>query len=440
MKSDALSIDENNPALHHAPSAQVALARRLKRNTASKLIADLVGRALQLALAYQAQITLGAATYGHFTYALAIGFLLAQLADLGVQLIVAREMASDEARAARIAGAGLALKIALAVLVSGLLIAVSLARAPAVQAATFVLGLAMLFNSFVEFFGYLFRGLQRVEYEAGLALLMRSSTAVLGLAALSSGLGLMGLAVVYLVGSSATVVLGAIWLNKRFFKISLAVDFADVWKLLRQALPLGGAIALSVAYTRTAVFLLDALRGAEAVGAYGVAQKLIEPLSIIPAALMAAVFPAFTQAVTREPAAFRSGKESEQVGWLRAGSLKVLALAGTILAAAGALGGPWLIVQLYRGQYAQAVTALQVLALALLPTFLNYALTHFLIALGWQRLNLFFNAIVFVLNFALCLALIPSFGPAGAALAVAISECALFAMCQRAVARAGMYH
>jgi len=443
LKSDAPGIDERRPALRPAsnPGAaagQGSLARRLKLNAGRKLVAEVTGRALQFWLAYQAQIALGPATYGHFTYALAVGFLLAQLADLGVQLIVTREIARDETQAARVAGAGLALKIALAVLASGLSIAVSLARAPAIQAATLALGLAMIFNSFVEFFGYAFRGLQRVEYEAGLALLMRASIAMLGIWALSSGLGLMGLAAVYLAGSGAAAALGYVWLDRRFFKISLAVDFDYSRRLLRQALPLGGAIALSIAYTRTAVFLLDALRGSAAVGAYAAAQKLIEPLSIIPAAMMAAVFPAFTQAVTREATSFWSDETRRQAGRLRAGSLKVSVVTGMILAAAGTLGGPWLIEQLYRGQYAESATALQILSLGLLPTFVNYALTHFLIALGRQRLNLVFNATIFVLNLALCLALIPAFGPAGAAVAVVISECVLFALCRGALARARM--
>jgi Na+-driven multidrug efflux pump len=69
-------------------------------------------------------------------------------------------------------------------------------------------------------------------------------------------------------------------------------------------------------------------------------------------------------------------------------------------------------------------------------SFVNYALTHFLVALNRQRFILAFNAIIFTLNIGLCALLIPRFGPAGAALATLISESVLFGLCAWAVRHA----
>lgn len=400
------------------------LERRLRWGAGSKLTAEVVGRALQFLLIYLAQRTLGPATYGEFTYALAVGFVLAPLTDLGIQLIVTREMAREPSRFVGIAGAGLALKVILACCITGLVGAVSLTRPPAVQTATFLLGLAMVLGSFAEFFGYTFRGLQRVEYEAVLTLVMRVAIVGAGLWALWHGMGLMGLAGAYVLGSGLGAAVGFVWLRKRFFTPSLAIDLSAWRTLLYQALPLGGAIVLSIAFTRTPVFLLDAMRGPEAVGLYGVAQKLTEPFAMIPAALMAAVFPAFTQGLAHG---------TGQAGLVRARSMRLLVVIGAAIAGAGVLGGPWLIKLLYGSQYAGSERPLQVLALGVLLTFMNYALTHFIIALDRQDLNLLFNAIIFVLNLALCLALIPRFGPVGAAGAALLSEGALFALCRRAL-------
>jgi O-antigen/teichoic acid export membrane protein len=410
---------------------RAATARRLRLNAGSKLAAEAAGRAVQFGLIYYAQRQLGPAGYGQFTYALAAGFLLATFTDFGLQLTVTREMAQSEAARARIAGAGLAAKVALALAALGLLAVFSLSRPAPERAAAFVVGAGMIGISFVEMLGYVFRGLQRVEHEAGLTLLMRLIIAGLGAAALARGWGVAGLGAAHLAGAALAAGAGYAWLRARFFAPRLAWAPAEWRGLLRRALPLGGAIVFSVAYTRTAVFLLEALRGPEAVGLYGVALKLTEPTALVPAALMAAVFPAFAQGL-----ALGQGRAA----WLGRRSVAWLSLGGGAVALGGCLGGPWLIKLLYGTQYRGAEAALQLLSLSLLFSFVNYGLTHFLIALGRQKLNLLFNAGMLLLNAGLCLALIPIFGPAGAAAAVLISELLLCAACSASlivVARRG---
>jgi O-antigen/teichoic acid export membrane protein len=231
---------------------------------------------------------------------------------------------------------------------------------------------------------------------------------------------LAGLAGAYLAAGALTALGGYAWLRARFLAPRLSLKRAAWVAVLREALPLGGAVVLSIMYTRTAIFALDRLGGVDSVGLYGVAQKLTEPLAIIPAALLAAVFPALSQALARPGGA---------AARLRRRTLALLSLAGGGIALAGLLGAPWLIAWLYSGQYAGAEPVLQVLALAVLPAFINYALTHFLVAQGRQHLNLIFSAVILVLNTILCLVLIPQYGATGAALAVAISESVLFALC-----------
>jgi O-antigen/teichoic acid export membrane protein len=411
-------------ALSDDVARRSSLGKRLRVHAGSKLVADVAGRGLQFLLAYLAQRSLGPAAYGQFTYALAIGFVVATLTDLGLQLTLTREMSRDEAEAARIAGVGLSIKLALAVVGAAVLAGFSLTRPAPLQFPTFVVGLALICISFVETLGYVFRGLQRVEHEAGLLLLMRVAIFGLGVAALMGGGGVLGLGLAYLVGGGLAAGAGLLWLRRRFFSPRFAVAPPEWWGMLRQALPLGGAIVCSVVYTRTPVFLLDAMRGAEAVGLFGVAQKLIEPMALMPAALMAAVFPAFTQGL-----ALNNG----QAAWLGQRSVVLLALAGGAVAAAGFLGGPWLIEQLYGRQYAGSESPLQILALAVPLIFVNYALTHFIVAFDRQALNLLLSALLFAVNAALCLTLIPRYGPAGAAAAMLVSELLLLGLCSWAL-------
>ena len=399
---------------------------RVGRGAGTKLAAELVGRALQFALIYVAQRQLGPAGFGQLTYALALGVVLAPLTDLGVQLTMTQQIARAPHGAHATIGVGLSLKIALAAGACLVMAAASQTRPEGVQAATFILGLAMIIGSFGEFFGYTFRGLQRVELDAALTLLTRTLTVVVGFWLLGAGLGVAGVAVAYLAGSLAGAAGAWLWLRHRFFTPTLSFR-PEIWsEVVRRAIPLGAAIVLSVAYTRTAVFVLDALEGPDAVGTYGVALKLTEPLAILPAALLAAVFPAI---VGRRADADPAGER------LRSVTTLALAGCGALVAAVGVTAGPWLLDLLYGSQYAGAAAPFQILAVAVLFTFVNYALTHFVIAHDLHRRYLAYTATVFVLNLVLCLVLVPHFGPVGAAWSVVVSEALLLNLCWRALSR-----
>jgi O-antigen/teichoic acid export membrane protein len=399
----------------------------LRFQAGSKLGAEIVGRLFQFVLIYAAQRLLGPADYGVITYGLAVGTVLAPATDLGMQLIITREVARAERLAPRVSGIGLTLKLLLTVGALVLLLPISWQRPTGTVFATFALGAAIIGGSFAEYFGYVFRGLRRVELDALLTLLLRLSVFGFGFTALLLRPNVNGIAIAYLIGNGLAAMLGYVWLRRRFFKPILTARKSASAALLHQALPLGGAILLSIAYTRTAVFLLDGLNNAAAVGEYGVALRLTEPLAMIPAALLAAVFPALTH--TMALTSYASTRT------LRFKTIAVLALAGSLIAVGGVLLGPWLIHVLYGTQYAGSTLPLQLLALAALPIFINYALTHFLVARRQQRLNLIFNAVIFVINLTLCSVLIPRFGPSGAALSTLLSEVALLTLCSIALAR-----
>jgi len=399
----------------------------LRFQAGSKLAAEVIGRLFQFAFVYTAQRILGPANYGVVTFGLAVGVVLAPATDLGMQLIITREIAGAGRIAPRLSGTGLTIKLLVTLAAVSLLLPISRLRPDDTAFATFALGLAVIAASFAEYIGYIFRGLRRVELDAALTLVLRLCVFALGCAALLLRPNVNGVAVAYLIGNGLAALLGYAWLRYQFFKPTLRTKRSASVALLRQALPLGGAIFLSIIYTRTSIFLLDALSGSTAVGEYGVALRLTEPLALIPAAIMAAVFPAIAHMLAEH------GYVATRP--LRLKTINILALCGSLIAVGGWLLGPWLIQFLYGTQYAGSTVVLQILALAALPTFINYALTHFLVARRQQRLNLIFNAAIFVVNLILCAWLIPRFGPGGAALAVLMSELTLLALCTLALSR-----
>jgi O-antigen/teichoic acid export membrane protein len=192
------------------------------------------------------------------------------------------------------------------------------------------------------------------------------------------------------------------------------------WQLLRQALPLGIAIFLSIAYTRLAVLMLQARLGEVAVARFSAAFRLIEPAQILPASLLAAAFPAFSYALRHNP------PQARRLG-IRVSLL--LALLGGSVTAAFWLAAPWLIPLLYGEAFVNSIAILQILGLSTLPAFINYSLTHYLIARGQQAIMGLFTATMLTLHAALSWYLIPSAGAAGPAVSIILAESMLLLCC-----------
>ena len=175
--------------------------QRLTRSASLKLICELTGRGMQFGLAYTAQRLLGQVGYGQFSFSFSVGYVLAVFTDFGLQLIITREVAHGATHIARM---GLLIKLALTGLALLALIAIATTR-PIDQRGTFLLlGIALILNTFTEYFGYVLRGLQHITEEALLLLTQRALVAVSGVVLLWWRLDVMSLAVAYIVGAIAT--------------------------------------------------------------------------------------------------------------------------------------------------------------------------------------------------------------------------------------------
>jgi O-antigen/teichoic acid export membrane protein len=391
-----------------------------------KLAGDVVSRLVQFALVYYAQVSLGPAAYGTLVYGLAVGLVCAHLADMGLQLSVTRVMAGDAAGAGAVARTGLRLKVRLAAGVTLLLGLIALAQSPGLRLATWLAAMTMVAATFVEYAGYAFRGLHRILDDARLAVGLRVVTAAVGGVVLWRHPDVTAFAMSQVIATAA-VASAAIWWLLRELPSGSHAPVPSGRKLMTDAGPLGAAIVLSTLFTRTPTFVLAAAAGPAAVGAFGVAQRLVEPLAMIPSAMLASVFPALVREQQRDARRARLLKVRTGAGLLGL---------GIIIAACSTMIGPLVTDRFYGAPYAAAVRPLQWLGAGLVLTYTNYALTHFLIAHERQRALMGLNALVLVTCLVVCAALVPSQGPTGAAFGLLAGECLLTAGCAIVLLRA----
>jgi O-antigen/teichoic acid export membrane protein len=428
-----------------------ALLRTIARGAAWKLGADLLGRVLQYALLWAAARSLGRGDFGDFTFGLSIGLMLAQVADFGLQLFVQRELArlaipgassrpyfTDEVAASRLVGGGLALKAVLSVVAMLLIAGLVLVEPVGHKGALLLVGLSMVLTTGLDYLSYCFRALQRLKNEALTWLLARFANLALGLGVLYLGGGIWGLAVVGNIAMLAAFAFG-------YWKLSSYVRPAwrEWWSSWRGMLGMGeaGATAIGIGVIFSIIsFRVDNLLippiggGREALGLYNVAYKLFEPSQILPGTLLAATFPLLSQAALH--ATRNQGPEARSaLRKLLAHNLSLLlALAVGVTLALTIFAGP-VVELLYGTQYAASAPILQILALACIPMFMNYALTHALIAMDRPRLYAFFTLLTIIINVGANLVLLPVLGVQGAAWATAATELALFILCASAVFR-----
>ncbi len=396
----------------------------LARNTAVKLGSELIGRAASLLLLILAGRSLGSDGFGLLSVALAAGFVLAQGADLGLQTVIVREVAAlgDAARPHVRTALGLKVGLALPVVLAMGLVALS--RSGPERLIFLLLGLNALAQTFLEFAAYVFRGRQRIEVEAWLLGGSRVLVAIAGGLALwgSAELAVLAGAISLATGIAAAVALAILgragWLAARLPDAGARRDLARA--LWRQALPLGVATFLSIAYTRAAILLLSLRLDSATVGHFSAAQRLVEPAQMLPASFLAALFPAYSQAWRRE---------RREANRLALGGGALLAAAGVAVMAALWLLAPWLMPALFGPAFAPAVPLLRWLSPALVPMFVNYGLTHYLIARGRQHWLTGLIGLMLVLHAGLTWLLMPRWGAVAAAVGILVAEGALLLGC-----------
>lgn len=408
-------------------SFSLGLSERVRSNAIIKLASEVIGRLASFALVLWAARQLGEADFGRYNYGLALGFVLAQVADLGFQVLLAREIAAANSAAKSLVLTALRLKLLLSLPVILLLVLITAAWPFPLRLSLLALGITLLGQTYLEFVAYIFRGEQRLIVEAQLLGGARLITALIGITVLTLGGGLLGLALAQL-GSTLLLAIGALWWLRQAGWLDSLRSLLQrrphspqtVRYLLVQALPIGLSIFLSIAYTRLAILLLQYRLGEIAVAHFSAAYRLVEPAQILPASLIAAAFPAFTALLHQEPGQ----------AWQMGGRVSLLlAIAGLAVAATFWLSAAWLIPLLYGPDFTDSVPVLRWLGLSVIPAFINYSLTHYLIARGQQAVMGVLTAVMLLLHGGLSWLLIPNWGVMGPTVAIIAAETALCLGC-----------
>jgi O-antigen/teichoic acid export membrane protein len=267
----------------------------------------------------------------------------------------------------------------------------------------------------VDYFGAILRGHERFRQEAVMNAVRALATAACAVASLRVFGTVKALGVGMLVGSFVSAAWGLFVLPDRAARRPLP----DVLRaVVTEAVPLWLSGLLAMLYFRSDIVIVRAFSGEAEVGAYAAAYRIFEATLIVPASVMAVVFPRLVRSsgggrTTRLEVAVTAG----------------LLLVGVVVAAVLLVADDRIVALLLGKTFDRSAPSLRVLAFTVPVMFASFALCTFVIARGRERPFAWALAAMLLLNVGLNLRLVRSLDGVGAAWSTLFTELALVALC-----------
>lgn len=357
--------------------------------------------------------SLGSEAYGQFSFIFVYLSFFEVFVQFGLNAIITRELAQNEAEVPRILGSAVLIRLVL--IGCSFPLVILLIR---ILGYPFSVQQGILVASFQLFLTL--RGLYETVFRVRLLMiypvLVNGFRALINLglvaAVASSRPTVIHFILAYL--GSGFIGLWAIgFLCRRLIRMTFVWDWKLIKKLMKESLPLAFSGYLTLLYYRIDVFMLSLMKGFSSVGYYSVATRLTESLDIIAASLMISLFPLLSQTFK---------EDREKFERLIAKAFGVLLLVGLPIALGGTLVAGDLISLLFGSEYHPSRLTLTILLWYTFFNFLATLLVNVLIACGKQAVDAWISFFLVLGNIGANLFLIPPYSHHGAALATVLTE------------------
>lgn len=382
----------------------------------SWLFADRFGRlGVSLVVGVWVARYLGPENFGRLSYAAAFVAIFAAIVPLGLDALVVRELVRQLGEQRRLLSTAVALRALAALLCLLLILALSYFLPNpdhTVQVLVLIAAAGTLFQPLdtLDLFFQARTEMRRVVVPRSLVFLVVSGLKV--------GLILKGCSVVWF--AAATLVEAGLGSLTAFlvyrYHLSAPLRFQPDWAKARRLLGESWPLLLSglsiMLYLKTGQLMLGAMLGQQALGVYSAAIRLSEVCYFVPVILASSVLPALVKSRELGPGEYQNRLKF----YFKVNALMAYLAAIPISLCSGAIIGV-----LYGSNYNEAGPVLAVHVWVLPFVFLGVARGQHLVNEGLLRFSMFATLAGVATNVAANFALIPRYGPVGAAIAVLIS-------------------
>lgn len=394
------------------------MAPSVLRNTVWLAVGETVGRLLRIVLIVYSARVLGAAEWGLSSYMLSWAVLFTIATDIGLGAIVTRELAKGEHDRAQYVSTFLFVKLAL--LAASVPVIVYLV--PRLSALPVSAGLAaslaalVIFDSLRIIPSAVNKAHEAMRREAGVNVVTQATILVIGLFMTVRYGTALSLNIAYAIGSAFGTIYAFSLVRPHLPGIFTSFKGPMARRLIRDALPIAIVGLLASIMLNTDIIMLGWFRGAEEIGYYSAAQKIIFTLYALPALFASAAFPGMV----------RVAHNKEKLKALLESALKNALLIALPLTVGGIITAHSLISFFYGPAYVAGTAPFIVLLLTIPSVYAMAIINNALIARNEQSYFIRYAAAGIMANIALNFMLIPSLGITGVAIATLLTETVSF--------------
>lgn len=362
---------------------------------------------------------LGEQQYGEYAFWYGMIFFLQQFSDIGLEVIIVREIAKKQDSVSLFFGDAIVLKGALSSLFLALIAVLAVLAVPRPSVPfLLVVSLAAVIGASQDVSIWVFRGMETMEYEAILTVFSQLVWITCIWLFIAGKLGILHMLAAQLAANVLRTCLGFALAFLKGIRPSFQFDRDRYRTHLKVAIPVGITFITSVTYNYANVALLKALAEPEDIAAYNVGVTLTTGFLFVAITMITSFFPVFSRYVQDQdpelPAFY--GRVS-----------KLLVMAAAPISMALLFLAQPIITLVFRQGFETSILSLRILSATLALRFLNRMYRFLFPACDRQTANLRHELVGILVSLVLSIALIPRHGYLGACAAFVASETVVFA-------------
>ncbi len=380
---------------------------------------QIASRFIRAAIIIYAARVLGALEYGVFSYALGLAGFFTVFADIGLTQILTKEAAQKPEERSQYFATSLVMKLFLLLGTILLIIFIAPYFSKLEEAKKLIPFIAFLtiFDGIRELSIAFLRAKEKMELEALIIIFMNIMIAVSGFIILTYVISAKALTLSYVASTGLGALTAIIILRKEFLKVFVNFRKKLIRPIIDLALPIALISLLGVFMLNTAYVMLGWWKGAEEIGFYSAAQKIIQVLYTLPTILASSLFPIIAR--------FAAQKKSQEATSIIERSITTTLFLAIPLVVGGLVLAKPIINLLYGSEYMPAVPVFQILLSTLLIYFPSVIISNTVLAYDKQKKVAPFIALGSLVNVGLNALLIPIWSIVGASIATFFAQFAV---------------
>lgn len=384
------------------------------KNTLWLFAGEASGRLIKMGLIIYAARNLGTSGWGIFSYAISIASLLMIFSDIGIDSLIAREIAQKKENHRMFISAAFLLKSIMLILSIILVIFISphISNIPEATNLFLIIAIIFFFDTIRNIGFAINRVLEKMEKEMLTKVIMNLVILGLGIILINMNPFPISLAIAYAIGSISGAILILAIVRKNIIEFITKINIKTLKLVLSTTLPFAIIALIGSIMSNTDIFMLGIWKTPEDIGLYSAAQRFFQFILIIPSMIATATLPLMSKLANKDNEKFKTVLEK---------TLSIFVMIGVPTTFGGLILANQIIPLIFGLGYIEAIPVFQILMIMLLAYFPLILLTNSIFVYNQQKKLVLASIFGVFANVVLNFLLIPKFGITGAAIATLIS-------------------